>query len=122
MTTITFNVANGPINTETTPQVSLLFKALRAKYHDNEFTIKSIDEDIAPEIIGTKQATSRIFSYYQKAMIEDGLLIKNVTRSDTDKPISNRQANKNRLIQAIAALHPLDHQAKTVLIDMVNAL
>lgn len=122
MTTITYNIANGPINTETTTQVSLLFKALRAKYHDNEFTIKSIDEDIAPEIIGTKQPTSRIFSYYQKAMIEDGLLIKNVTKSDTDKPISKRQANKNRLIQAIAALHPLDYQAKSVLIDMVNAL
>ena len=122
MTTITFNIANGPINTETTPQVSLLFKALRAKYRDNEFTIKSIDEDIAPEIIGTKQATSRIFSYYQKAMIEDGLLIKNVTRSDTDKPISNRQANKNRAIQAVAALLTIDQADKNKIIDLISAI
>ena len=119
MTNISYYNTQGPLNNKTTPQINSLIKTLRAKFANNEFTLKDVEATITPNEIGTRQNVSRIFAYYQTNMLDEKLLVKRITETTTStKEMSKKAAAKSLAINACAKI--TDEKTRAEIIALIE--
>lgn len=121
MKNISYTINTTITPTTKTPQINQIITALTALFPNTSFTLEDTKAMVDHGLV-TKQDPRRIFAYYQNDLIAMGFLTKDVTTTESTKPLS-KIAQIRELATKIAndvAISDESRAAANAIIDLLK--